>query len=72
FTSELSFKFGHDFTFNTDKLLSLDPQTQQAQAVAGFTGGVMSRNEARAKIGLPPTDDGNIFLNLQKNGVTNS
>ncbi len=72
FTSELSFKFGHDFTFNTDKLLSLDPQTQQAQAVAGFTGGVMSRNEARAKIGLPPTDDGNIFLNLQKNGVNTS
>jgi hypothetical protein len=21
---------------------------------------------------LPPTDNGNIFLNLQKNGVTNS
>lgn len=31
----------------------------------------MSRNEARAKIGLPPTDNGDIFLNLQKNGVTN-
>lgn len=72
FTSELSFKLGHDFTFNTDKLLSLDPQTQQAQAVAGYTGGIMSRNEARSKIGLPPTDDGDIFLNLQKNGVNTS
>lgn len=69
FTSELSYKLGHSFTFNTDKLLSLDPKDQQALATDGFTNGIMTRNEARAKIGLPPTDDGNIFLNLDKNGA---
>lgn len=69
FTSELSYKLGHSFTFNTDKLLSLDPKDQQALATDGFTNGIMTRNEARAKIGLPPTDDGNVFLNLDKNGA---
>lgn len=69
FTSELSFKLGHSFSFNTDKLLSLDPKDQQALAVGSFTGGIAMRNEARAKIGLPPTDDGDVFLNLEKNGA---
>ncbi|KRM39885.1 phage portal protein [Lentilactobacillus parafarraginis] len=71
-TSELSFKLGHQFAYNTDNLLSLDPEAQQKQAVNGFINGVLTRNEARAKIGLNPTDDGNIFVNINKNGAENS
>lgn len=39
---------------------------------AGYSGGIITRNEARAKIGLPPTDDGNVFVNIDKNGAENS
>lgn len=72
FTSELDFKLGINSSFNTDKLLSLDPQDQQALAVNGYGGGILTRNEARSKLGLPPTDDGNIFVNINKNGAENS
>lgn len=72
FTSELNFKLNKVFNFNTDKLLSLDPQDQQAMEIDGFGGGVLSRNEARDKLGLPATDDGNIFVNINKNGAESS
>ena len=69
FTSELSKKFGHDFTFNTDKLLSLDPATIQQQAIDGYNNGLLTRNEARDKLGLPPTADGDTFNDSQQKGM---
>ncbi|MDC7952508.1 phage portal protein [Liquorilactobacillus mali] len=72
FTSELAFKLDKTFNFNTDKLLSLDPQDQQTMAAAGYSGGILTRNEARDKLDLPVTDDGNIFVNINKNGAENS
>ncbi|MCI1633692.1 MAG: phage portal protein [Liquorilactobacillus nagelii] len=72
FTSELAFKLNVNAVFNTDNLLSLDPQDQQAMATAGYSGGILTRNEARSKLGLPPTDDGNVFVNINKNGAESS
>ncbi|MCI6852346.1 MULTISPECIES: phage portal protein [Limosilactobacillus] len=69
FTSELSKKFGHDFSFNTDKLLSVDPATIQQQAVDGYTNGLLTRNEARSKLGLSPVDGGDSFVPIQKKGL---
>lgn len=61
FTSELSFKFGKKFKFNTNNLLSLDPKEQQEMATEAYTNGVITRNEARQKMGLEPVADGNNF-----------
>ena len=69
FTSELSNKFGKDFTFNTDKLLSLDPATIQQQAIDGYNNGLLTRNEARSKLGLPPTSDGDSFNDDSEKGM---
>ena len=69
FTSELSFKFGKQFTFNTSKLLSLDPKEQQELATEAYNGGLMTRNEAREKIGLKPVATGNNFY--EKESVEN-
>jgi hypothetical protein len=38
------------FNFNTDRLFSADPETMQELAVKGLQGGVLTTNEARAKI----------------------
>ena len=69
FTSELSKKFGKDFTFNTEKLLSLDPATIQQQAIDGYNNGLLTRNEARSKLGLPPTNDGDSFTDNTQKGM---
>ena len=69
FTSELSFKLGNDWKFDTSKLLSLDPTTQQANAIDGYTNGVLTLNEAREKIGLPEVDNGDGFI--ERNGISN-
>lgn len=61
FTSELSFKFGKEFKFNTNNLLSLDPKEQQEMATEAYTSGIVTRNEARQKMGLEPVIDGNNF-----------
>lgn len=71
FTSELAKKFGHDFSFNTDKLLSVDPATIQQQAIDGYVNGLLTRNEARSKLGLPPTNNGDNF-NLTRKGMINT
>lgn len=69
FTSELSFKFGKGFKFNTDSLLSLDPKEQQELATEAYQGGIITRNEARAKIGLEAVADGNKFYEKEVNEV---
>lgn len=62
FTSELTFKLGSNWKFDTSKLLSLDPTTQQNNAIEGYTNGVLTLNEARAKIGMPEVDNGDNFI----------
>lgn len=69
FTSELSFKLGNDWKFDTSKLLSLDPTTQQANAIDGYTNGVLTLNEAREKIGLPEVNNGDSFI--ERNDISN-
>lgn len=69
FTSELSFKLGNDWKFDTSKLLSLDPTTQQANAIGGYTNGVLTLNEAREKIGLPEVNNGDSFI--ERNDISN-
>ena len=69
FISELSFKLGNDWKFDTSKLLSLDPTTQQANAIDGYTNGVLTLNEAREKIGLPEVNNGDSFI--ERNDISN-
>lgn len=61
FTAELSFKFSKVFKFNTNNLLSLDPKEQQEMATEAYQSGIVTRNEARQKMGLEPVSDGNNF-----------
>lgn len=67
FTNELEYKLGHEFTFDTSKLLSLNPQTQQEQAINGYTNGLLTKNEARNMVGLPPVSEGDRFINDKNN-----
>jgi HK97 family phage portal protein len=63
FTSELDAKVAvgdKRFSFNTDRLFSADPMTMQKLAVTGLQGGVLTTNEARAKMGLPKVKNGDV------------
>lgn len=42
--------------------MSLDPATIQQQAIDGYTNGLLTRNEARSKLGLPPINNGDEFV----------
>ena len=70
FTSELTKKLGHDFTFNTDKLLSVDPTTIQQQAIDGYTNGLLTRNEARNLLNLDPVANGDSFIEKEGGNTT--
>lgn len=61
FTTELNFKLGHSFKFNTDNLLTLDPEKQQQLANNGYSTGIYTLNEARNKAGLKPVAGGDTF-----------
>ena len=50
------------FSFNTDKLFSADPATMQELAVKGLQGGVLTTNEARARLNLPPVTGGDDIM----------
>lgn len=68
FTSEINSKLAGTYTFNTDKLFSADPATNQDLALKGLQGGLLTVNEARSKIGLAPVDNGDQIL-FNKNYV---
>ncbi|GAB5055496.1 phage portal protein [Pediococcus parvulus] len=68
FTSEINSKLAGTYTFNTDKLFSADPETNQDLALKGLQGGLLTVNEARSKIGLAPVDNGDQIL-FNKNYV---
>ncbi|MCV3321533.1 phage portal protein [Pediococcus ethanolidurans] len=62
FTSEINSKLAGTYTFNTDKLFSADPETNQDLAIKGYQSGLLTVNEARGKIGLAPVDNGDQLL----------
>ncbi|MDC8311347.1 phage portal protein, partial [Lacticaseibacillus rhamnosus] len=65
FTSEMDAKLStgdNRYSFNTDKLFSADPATMQELAVKGLQGGVLTTNEARAKLNLPPITGGDEIM----------
>ncbi|MDA5388776.1 phage portal protein [Loigolactobacillus backii] len=62
FTSELAAKLTGSFEFNTDELLSVDPETQQSLAVKGIQGGILTINEAREKLGLNSVTGGDEIM----------
>lgn len=68
FSSEINSKLAGTYTFNTDKLFSADPATNQDLALKGLQGGLLTVNEARSKIGLAPVDNGDQIL-FNKNYV---
>ncbi|AEV94897.1 phage portal protein [Pediococcus claussenii] len=61
FTSELNNKLAGVYTFNTDRLFSSDPKTNQDLAVEAYQGGVLTRNEARTRLGMNTVADGDTF-----------
>jgi HK97 family phage portal protein len=65
FTSELDAKLStgdNRFGFNTDKLFSADPATMQKLAIDGLQGGLLTTNEARDKLNLPPIAGGDEIM----------
>lgn len=62
FTSEINSKLAGTYTFNTDKLFSADPETNQDLAIKGYQAGLLTVNEARGKIGLTPIENGDQLL----------
>jgi len=67
FSSELNFKLlsgadKYNFSFNTDVLLTTEPNAVLENAIKGIQGGVLTINEAREKMNLPPVDGGNNLL----------
>lgn len=62
FTSELSFKFGNKWEFDTSKLLSLDPTTKQNNAIQGYVNGILTLNEAREQVGMEKVPNGDTCL----------
>ena len=65
FTSEMDAKLStgdNRFSFNTDKLFSADPATMQELAVKGLQGGVLTTNEARARLNLSPITGGDEIM----------
>lgn len=64
-TSELDAKLStgdNRFSFNTDKLFSADPATMQKLAIDGLQGGLLTTNEARDKLNLPPIAGGDEIM----------
>lgn len=71
FTSELSFKFGNKWEFDTSKLLSLDPVTKQNNAIQGYINGILTLNEAREQIGMAKVPNGDLCLSPTVKAVDN-
>lgn len=65
FTNELDMKLSsgdNQFSFNTDKLFSADYATVQDLAIKGLQGGLITVNEGREKLGLPPVPNGDSVM----------
>lgn len=66
FTSELDSKLRDNvkevFRFNADRLLEADPQTKVENVLKQVQGSLLTINEGRSKLGLPPKDGGDRLL----------
>ncbi|RSU14408.1 phage portal protein [Vagococcus acidifermentans] len=62
FISEISKKLGKDFRFNTDRLMETDPETIMKNTLEQVRGSLLTINEGRAKLGLPPQEGGDRLL----------
>ncbi|GEQ49813.1 phage portal protein [Tetragenococcus koreensis] len=62
FVSELSNKLGKNFRFNVDRMLESDPDTKVKNILEQVQGSLITINEGRSKLGLPPRDGGDRLL----------
>ena len=66
FSSEFNNKLLSDadenFRFNTELLLELDPETKVKNILDQVRGSLITINEGRSKLGLPPMDGGDRLL----------
>ena len=66
FTSEMNVKLlsqeGLGYRFNTDYLMETDPETMITNTLKQVQGSMLTINEGRAKLGLPPVDGGDRLL----------
>lgn len=56
-----------DVQFDLDGLLRMDSKTQMETLGVGIEGRILSTNDARAKVSLPPTEGGDAVLAQQQN-----
>lgn len=66
FTSELNSKLKDDpkevYRFNADRLLEADPDTKVQNILSQVSGSLLTINEGRSKLGLPPKDGGDRLI----------
>lgn len=62
FTSELNRKLDTNFRFNVDRMLESDPDTKIKNILEQVQGSLITINEGRSRIGLPPVEGGNRLL----------
>lgn len=62
FVSELSSKLDKNFRFNVDRMLESDPDTKVQNIMSQVQGSLITINEGRSKMGLPPVDGGDRLL----------
>ncbi len=62
FVSELDTKLETNIRFNSDQLLETDPETKVKNVLDQVKGSLLTINEGRSKMGLPPMDGGDRLL----------
>lgn len=66
FSSEINKKLKDDFSetyrFNADRLLEADPDTKVQNILSQVSGSLLTINEGRSKLGLPPQDGGDRLI----------
>ena len=59
-TSELNFKLGQHFEYDLSRLLNTNVQAQSSMAIEQYDAGIITANEARKMMNLPPLDGGDV------------
>ena len=62
FVSELDTKLETNIRFNSDQLLETDPETKVKNVLEQVKGSLLTINEGRSKMGLPPMNGGDRLL----------
>lgn len=63
-TAELNLKLGSTFKYDLSKLLNTNIQVQSEMAIAQLQSGLITQNEARQMLNLPPVESGNKFITV--------